>query len=136
MRRQKIWQDAVLAYLGGMSYVAVELLWRGYSHGSMFLVGGLDFLLMGKLPQRLPIALRMMLGAAIITGSELASGLVLNQQLGLQVWDYSHLPLNYRGQISLIFSLLWVPVSAAALLENRFFRTKLFGEKLPRLIWA
>lgn len=134
--KHRLWKDSVLFYLGGMTYVTVEFLWRGYSHCSMFVVGGADFLLMGKLPQKLPLALRMFCGAAIITASELVSGALVNEYLGLHVWDYSKLPFNYRGQISLVFSLLWVPLSAMALLENRFFRKKLFHEPMPKLIWA
>ena len=30
---------------GGVLYVLIEVLWRGYSHYSMFIAGGLGFLL-------------------------------------------------------------------------------------------
>ena len=94
--------------LGGSAYVGMEVLFRGRSHGSMFLAGGGCFLLLGKL-KRLPLPLRGLAGAGIITGVELATGLLVNR--GYQVWDYRNLPLNYRGQICLPFSLLWVPVA-------------------------
>lgn len=43
-RVQRIWENAVVFYLGGMFYCTVELLWRQWTHGSMFLLGGLCFL--------------------------------------------------------------------------------------------
>ena len=96
--------------LGGAAYVGLELLWRGRSHSSMFLAGGLCFLLLGwirKLP--LPLLGRAALGAFGITAVELAAGLVFNRDFS--VWDYRHLPLNFMGQICLTYSLLWIPVS-------------------------
>ena len=45
----KFWKQAVLFYLGGCAYMGLELLWRGRSHGSMFVAGGTCFLLIGHL---------------------------------------------------------------------------------------
>ena len=49
-------------------------------------------------------------GAGLITLVELAVGLVFNRDH--RVWDYRAVPLNFRGQICLRYSLLWVPVAA------------------------
>ncbi len=94
--------------------MTLELLWRGWSHGSMFLAGGTCFLLLGslrQLPVRLPV--RALLGAGVITSVELLTGLLVNRNY--KVWDYRSLPLSFQGQICLPFSLLWVPVSIAAM---------------------
>ncbi len=103
-----------LAYfsLGGGGYVGLELLWRGRSHGSMFLAGGVCFLLLGRL-RRLPRAAQPFAGAAVITLVELATGLLFNRSHG--IWDYRGLPMNFLGQICLPYSLLWVPLSAGAM---------------------
>ena len=98
--------------VGGGAYVALELLWRGRSHWTMFLLGGGCFLAIGGLGQRRPLWVRSVVGSGICTAGELATGLVFNRSFG--IWDYRALPLNYRGQICLPFTLLWVPVSAAA----------------------
>lgn len=111
----KFWKQILLFYLGGMAYCALELLWRGWTHGSMFVLGGLCFLLIGKLGRtepRLPAAVRLVLAAATVTALELGCGLLVNRQY--QVWDYRHLPLNFHGQICLPFSLLWLPVCRMA----------------------
>ena len=99
---------------GGLSYVGLELLWRGRSHSSMFLAGGSCFLLLGTLDRarRLPLSVRITAGAGIITAVELLTGFVVNRDFA--VWDYRDMPLNYRGQICLPFSLLWIPLSALA----------------------
>lgn len=110
----EIGKKLLLFCTGGLGYVALELLWRGRSHGSMFLAGGSSFLLLGKLGQATDRpALRALGGAGIITGVELAAGLVFNRRH--TVWDYRQLPYNIKGQICLPFSLLWVPVGQAGM---------------------
>lgn len=106
----------MLFYLGGMVYMGLELLWRGWSHGSMFLAGGICFLLIGRMGQVkpvLPLPGRMVMGALIITMVELAAGLLINRDYG--VWDYRDQPWNFLGQICPVFSLLWIPVALAAI---------------------
>lgn len=112
----KIWKKSVLFYLGGCAYMCVELIWRGWSHGSMFLAGGVCFLLIGHLGEvrpRLPLHWRALTGAGIITMVELAAGLICNR--GYQVWDYRDQPGNFLGQICPLFSLLWIPIALAAM---------------------
>ena len=92
--------------------MTLEFLWRGRSHGSMFLLGGVCFLLIGKLSsllKRIPLALQLVVSSAMITGLELAAGLLVNRDYS--VWDYRAVRYNYLGQICLPFSLLWIPVS-------------------------
>ncbi len=111
----KIWKYALLFYLGGCAYMLLEVLWRGWSHGSMFLAGGTCFLLLGHLQQvspRLPLLPRMAMGSLVITSVELLTGLLVNRQY--QVWDYRKLPMNFFGQICLPFSALWLLVSLGA----------------------
>lgn len=117
----KIWKTLVLFYLGGTAYMTLEFLWRGRSHGSMFLLGGFCFLLvggaLGRAP-RIPLALRLILGAGIITALELATGLLVNRDYS--VWDYREMPFQFLGQICLVFSLLWIPVSLLAMALYRW----------------
>ena len=96
--------------LGGGSYVGLELLWRRRSHISMFAAGGLCFLLLGKLREaRLPEPVKPVAGAGLITAVELGTGLLVNRDH--HVWDYRGVPWNFKGQICMFFSLLWIPVS-------------------------
>lgn len=118
--------------------MGVELIWRGWSHSSMFIMGGLCFLLIGLLNAQfptMPILLQMLLGTGIIVAAELYGGLVMNQWLGWAVWDYSPLPYNFRGQICLSFALLWFPVSGVAILADDWLRKRLFGDAIPVYRW-
>ena len=111
----QIGRKTALFALGGAGYVGMELLWRGRSHVSMFLAGGVCLLLIGHLEEvrpKLPFPLRILAGAGIITMVELAAGLVFNRRY--TVWDYRNVPFNYMGQICLPFCLLWIPISALA----------------------
>ena len=111
------WRKAVVFYLGGMGYCGLELLWRGRTHGSMFLAGGASLLLIGQLNHvqpKLPLLLRAVAGAGIITMVELAAGLIFNRDYA--VWDYRNQPGNYLGQICPVFSILWIAAAALVLL--------------------
>lgn len=102
--------------VGGLCYVGLEYLWRGWSHFSMFLAGGTCFLLLGKLCRaatRLPLVIQGILGSGIITAVELVTGLLVNSQF--TIWDYRQMPLNFLGQICLPYSLLWIPISCLAI---------------------
>lgn len=110
----RLWKNSLLFYLGGMGYTGLELLFRGFTHGSMFVLGGLCFVIIGKLRFLKTLWVRLVAAAGIVTVLELLCGLAVNRNY--QVWDYRNLPLNYRGQICLTFSLLWIPVSLAAIL--------------------
>ena len=123
-------QKCALFFLGGGAYTLLELLWRGRSHGSMFLLGGSCFLLIGTLGKKLrrcPLALLILLLSGLITGLELLTGLLVNRQH--QVWDYRQMPCNYLGQICLPYSLLWMPVSLFGLWLYRRAETLLCRKK-------
>ena len=109
-------KKSLLFMTGGSVYVALEMLYRGRSHTSMFLAGGSCFLLLGKLEKtepRLPLPLRALMGTVVITSVELLAGLLFNRDYS--VWDYRNLPGNFHGQICLPYSLLWLPIGVVAM---------------------
>lgn len=113
---KKHWKNAVLFYLGGTAYMLLEFCWRGRSDGSMFLLGGACFLIVGgkiAAMTRLPLALRLVVGALTITVLELLAGLLVNRNYN--VWDYRSMPFQFMGQICLSYTLLWIPVSLGAM---------------------
>ena len=128
-----IWQELLVAATGGGLYILIELLWRGRSHISMFLLGSLCFWLIGRMDRNhpTPVAAQAVLGAAMVTALELVTGLVVNRWLGLNVWDYSNLPMNFLGQICLPYFLLWVPLCTAAVFAEDGLRWLLFHTPLP-----
>lgn len=100
--------------LGAIGYPLLELAARRRTHYSMALAGGLSTLLIRRVSRtplrRFPQAMLCGLG---ITGIEYACGLVWNRDY--RVWDYRRVPLNWRGQVCLPYSLLWCGLSAAVL---------------------
>lgn len=113
--------------LGGLLYAGMELLWRGWTHWSMVLCGGLCFTVMYRISMLpLPMLKKCLLSAAVITLVEFLAGCLLNLRLGWAVWDYSDLPLNLLGQICPQFLLLWLALSVPGLalcqMLRRLFR--------------
>lgn len=132
-----IWRKSVLFYLGGCAYMGLELIWRGYSHGSMFLAGGLCFLLIGHLNAvrpRLPLPLRAMFGAVIITSVELLFGLLVNRDYA--VWDYRGNPGNLWGQICPGFMVLWAVLTLPALGLHWVLEENLHRRTQPPVQWS
>ena len=130
-------KDVFLFLTGGAAYILVELLYRGHSYVSMFLVGGFCFVLIGSLNEHyftwdMALISQMFLSAVIITGTELVAGLLLNTVLGLDVWDYTSQPYNLYGQICLLYANFWFLLSLPAILLDDLVRDKWFGEDRQR----
>lgn len=105
--------EFLLVYiLGGVLYALMELLWRGWTHWTMLLCGGLCFTLMYRISLfQMPLVFKWPLCAAAITAVEFLTGCLVNLRLGWGVWDYSGLPGNVLGQICPQFLLLWLALS-------------------------
>ena len=100
----------VFFIVGAVGYGALELLWRGYTHPTMLIAGGICFMIFSLIADRfytIPLIIKATLAAVSVTAVELIFGLVFNLGFGLGVWDYTDRPLNLFGQICLPFSLLW-----------------------------
>ena len=106
--------------VGALGYGALELLWRGHTHWTMLLCGGLAHLLLRAVSAlALPLAVQALVGTAGITALELAVGLVVNRGLHWNVWDYSDRWGNLWGQICPLYSVLWYGLCAAVLAALR-----------------
>jgi uncharacterized membrane protein len=125
----------LLFFVGGYSYVGVETLFRGYSHISMLIAGGICFILIGLLnesfPTKISLVSQMVISAVIITVVEFIVGMIVNVWLGLDVWDYSDLPYNFLGQICLLFSNIWFLLSLLAILMDDYLKYFLLGDEKP-----
>lgn len=125
----------ILFALGGIFYLLIELLWRGYSHWSMFALGGLCFVLIGIINEfytfEVPLFIQMVIGTFIITVLEFITGCIVNLWLGLNVWNYSDLPLSILGQICLPYMLLWFVLSPVCIVVDDYLRFIFFDEEKP-----
>lgn len=126
----------VLFLIGAGAYAAIEILWRGYTHWTMAVLGGLLFLLLGGINNWLPwdmsLAFQVVIGTVMVTAVEFAAGLILNVWLGLGIWNYSELPGNVLGQICPQFTAAWAGLSLVAILLDDYLRYWLWGDERPR----
>ena len=75
-----------LGIIGGIIYYLLECLWRGYSHWTMFILGGICFIALGLINEILswdtPLVIQMLIGGTIITILEFITGCIVNLWLG------------------------------------------------------
>lgn len=135
----RIIRPLVLYCVGGLLYLMCEILARGFTHWTMFFVGGLCFLAVGAinevLPWEMPFVLQCFIGSLIVTAIEFVSGCIINIWLGWNVWDYSGLPFNLLGQICLQFWFLWLWVCIPVIIMDDYIRYWSGEEKPHYYIW-
>ena len=124
---------------GGGVYYGIEWAFRQYSHPSMFLLGGICFIICGVfneiLPSELPLPAQMLLCSLAITTLELIFGYILNIKMGLRIWDYSGHFLNFKGQICLLFSVIWFFMGGIAIIVDDYIRYWFFDEEKPAYVF-
>lgn len=120
--------------LGGSVYYSIEMISRGYSHWTMFCLGGLCFMIMGILKNikkiKYAIFTQAVISACAITILEFITGYIVNIRLGLNVWDYSREPFNLMGQVCLQFTFIWFFLSIAGILLNDLIQFVCFEERM------
>lgn len=119
--------EFLLFLIGGCFYMLIEVLWRGYTHWTMFFLGGACFAVLGLLNEyRIPwhwcLLRQAVVGACIVTAFEFLTGCIVNLWLGWNVWDYSDLPFNLLGQVCIYFFLLWIPLSMLGIALDDWIR--------------
>jgi len=99
---------------GGIGYGMLEILWRGYTHWTMLITGGICFLLIYVISiafSFMPVIIRSLMCCLAISAVEFAVGCLVNLKLGWQVWDYSGNAFNIKGQVCVMYSSLWFALS-------------------------
>ena len=103
---------------GGFLYCLIEVLFRGYTHISMFFLGGICFLCIGGIRRSFrgaAAAQKMLLCAGVVTLFEFLCGVLVNCVFGLAVWDYSAMPMNVFGQVCITYSAAWCLLAVPAM---------------------
>lgn len=115
---RKIKKYGLLFILGAVGYAAIEVIWRGHTHWSMMIAGGLCFIIFSAVAEFFKerrILFKAGVCAVGVTVVEFIFGLIFNVWLKLEIWDYSGIPLNLLGQICPLFSLMWGGIAIAFL---------------------
>lgn len=103
-------KELIVVYIiGALGYGLIEVIFRGYTHWSMALTGGVCFLLFYIMNFSLNIGIieKCFLASFIITALEFVVGYFVNIVFGLNVWSYAEMPYNYLGQVCLLYSCIW-----------------------------
>lgn len=99
---------------GGLLYVLLEYLWRGYSHPTMFLLAFfvsqiLMILNDTILPKDTYYEVQVLMGTFYCCVFEHVFGVIFNSNY--TIWDYRSLPFTLHwtnDQVNLMFCLLWL----------------------------
>lgn len=129
--RKKLKENTIVYCIGASGYTLLEMIWRGYTHWTMAVTGGLCFLLIYKANLKLDkknIILKCLTGAIVVTSIEFLVGVIVNLELRWNVWDYSSIPLNLFGQVCLLYSIMWFllcfPLSSLCKFIRKFVNRK------------
>jgi uncharacterized membrane protein len=125
---KKIMEYPAVFIIGGLGYGLLELLYRGRTHWTMLLAGGLSLLLIYASSNKIKAKRwqKWVMGAFIISTIEFVTGGIVNILLGLNVWSYSHHRFSLMGQICLLFSFLWFLLCIPAVWLCELVRKKVF----------
>lgn len=111
-------------FLGGLLYGGLETLWRGHTHWTMLITGGICavFIYIISNFSREPLWKKWIMSTCTITTVEFLTGSYVNLRLGWNVWHYNDMPLNLMGQICLPYTLLWFLLSVFAVWACGYLR--------------
>lgn len=107
---KKVKEYFIVYSLGSVLYALIEVVWRGFTHWTMAITGGIAFLALYITNIKLKtksLFNKCLKGALIITALEFTVGVIVNRILKWHVWDYSSQPLNIMGQICPMFFAIW-----------------------------
>ncbi len=123
---------------GGLGYGLLELVYRGHTHWTMPLAGGLALVLIYAASNGIKARQwqKWVMGASIISAVEFVTGGLVNILLGWNVWDYSHHRFDLMGQICALFTLQWfllcIPlVWLCELAKRKIFSNRVSGTQGP-----
>ena len=135
MRTNDILKYIFLGFIGGILYYIIEVLFRGHSHWSMFLIGGLCYIYADYQNEYTswdyPFWKQLLKTECFVLISEFITGCIVNLLLDWNVWDYSNLSGNILGQTSWQFALLFLPLCAIAIVLSDYMRYWFFKEEKP-----
>lgn len=124
MKLKSILIHTLFGFIGGVIYFGIELCWRGRSNWTMAVLGGVCFVLVGLLNEgkhQFKVWQQVLIGTVVITVLEGITGVIVNNILHMNVWDYSNLPFTFFfGQCNLFFCFAWALLALVSIrLEDK-----------------
>lgn len=135
MHMNRISKYLFLWALGGTLYYSFEMLFRGFSHWSMFFLGGICLAFFefqgNSVHWKDPMWIQVIRCTVFIVACEFITGIIVNKWMNWQVWDYSDQPYQLFGQICLPFATLFSGLAVAGIILSGNLAHWLFGEEKP-----
>ena len=132
---KKASESLVLWGLGGSIYYTIEMIFRGFSHWTMFVLGGFCLLFCGWqgkwIDWRDPLWLQVLRCTAFVTAGEFITGIIVNKWFHWEVWDYSDQPLQLFGQICVPFMILFSSLCVIGIFLSAYLLHWCYGEPKP-----
>lgn len=132
---KKISETLFLGVLGGSIYYTIEMVFRGFSHWSMFLLGGLSMVFFGQqgiwTEWKDPLWKQVLRCTLFVTAGEFITGIIVNKWMKWEVWDYSDQPFQLFGQICVPFIILFSGLCVIGIFIAGYVLHLIFGEKNP-----
>ena len=133
---KKLSEYLFLWAVGGSLYYGFELFFRGYSHWSMFVLGGICFVffdIQGKmLKWQDPMWRQVLRCVVFVTSMEFITGIIVNKWCHLNVWDYTGLPFHIFGQICLPFMIIFSGLCTIGIVLSGYLSYWLYDGPKPR----
>ena len=121
--------------IGGCLYYGFEILFRGFSHWTMFVLGGICFLFLyvqGKMMNwQDSLAVQLLRSIIFVTSMEFITGIIVNKWLLFNVWDYERLPFHLFGQICLPFTVIFSGLCILGIILSGYKDYWIYGEEKP-----
>ena len=132
---EKLSKYIFLWAIGGCLYYSFELIFRGFSHWTMFVLGGSCFLfiyIQGKIVKwKDSVFIQVIRCIIFVTSMEFITGIIVNKWLDLNVWDYSRLPFQLFGQICLPFMIIFSGLCVLGILISSQLAHWFYKEEKP-----
>jgi uncharacterized membrane protein len=133
---KKLSEYLFLWTLGGTIYYAFEMVFRGFSHWSMFVLGGACMVFFAQqglwMKWKDPLWLQVIRCAVFVTAAEFITGIIVNKWLGWDVWDYSDQIFQLFGQICVPFIILFSGLCVLGIFLTGYLLHWLYGEEKPQ----
>lgn len=126
---EKVIQCYFLFCIGGELYTTLEIMWRGYTFESMYILAGivticLMFLNDIILDYDTEFGIQCIAGGLMCTFLEGITGLIVNRDFSQ--WDYSNLPFTFFwGQCNLFFVFVWILISCFGIIFTDWYEWRI-----------
>lgn len=134
---KRISELLVLFALGGIIYYTFEMLFRGFSHWSMFVLGGVCLVFIAQ--QGLwvgwsdPLWKQVPRCTLFVVAGEFITGMIVNKLLHWNVWDYSDQPFQLFGQICVPFAIIFSGLCVLGIYLSGYLLHWFYQEGRPSL---